>query len=293
MRISILLIGFAITSCINSDEKAPLDLQGHRGARGILPENTIPSFLRAVDLCVNTLELDLVVTKGGELLVSHEPFISSEICLDPTGAEYSDSLAHTLNIYQMTYDQILEYDCGSKTHPRFLDQSSLTLKKPLLRQVVSEVHSYVEENKLKTPRYNIELKSQANTDNLYHPEPKEFCDLAYQQIGELLPWNRVTIQSFDFRILQYFHETYPEVKLVLLIENDLPYRGNLDSLGFLPEVYSCYFPLLSQKIVHDLKDQGIKVVPWTVNETKDMKRLIDWGVDGLISDYPNRYKEVK
>ena len=97
----------------------------------------------------------------------------------------------------------------------------------------------------------------------------------------------MTIQSFDFRVLQYFHSAYPQVKLALLIENELPWESNIDSLGFLPQVYSCEFILLDSVVIGQLKAADMQVIPWTVNDTLEMKQLMRWGVDGLITDYPN------
>lgn len=269
----------------------PFDLQGHRGCRGLLPENTIPAFIKAIDLSVTTLEMDLAVTRDDELIVSHEPYISAEICLDSTGSEISDSAQYQYNIYQMTYEEVRLFDCGSKPHPRFPDQQKMTVSKPLLVDVVKAVNEHLNKKSIPSINYNIEIKSVEKGDSIYHPVPAEFSDLVYQLIDGMIDWKYVTIQSFDFRILQYFNATYPEVKLALLIENDLPFRQNLDSLGFKPDIYSCWFKLLDKQEISELQSEGIQVIPWTVNEVSDMEQLVDWGVDGLITDYPNRYNQ--
>lgn len=281
-------IFLGIMSC--EQKKADFDLQGHRGCRGLMPENTIPAFLRAIDLGVTTLELDLAVSKDGKLIVSHEPYMSSEICLDTLGNEIPDSAQLSHNIYQMTVDQIRLYDCGSKIHPRFPEQEKMPVTKPLLSEVISAVKDY-ELGKGKKPlRWNIEIKSSEESDNLYHPTPAVFSDIVFSELDGELIWDFVTIQSFDFRVLAYFHQKYPQVTLAALVENDLGLDRNLENLGFKPDIYSCDFTLLSRQSVDSLHHEGIKVIPWTVNEVADMKQLKDWGVDGLITDYPDRFK---
>jgi glycerophosphoryl diester phosphodiesterase len=90
------------------------------------------------------------------------------------------------------------------------------------------------------------------------------------------------------RILQYFHEQYPNVVLALLIENEHSVDKNIEDLGFTPQIYSCYYQFLTESVVHNTHNLGMKVIPWTVNELTDMQQLVDWGVDGIITDYPDR-----
>ena len=283
------LLCLLLLSCKN--DPLSFDLQGHRGARGMYPENSIPGFIYAIDQGVNTLELDLCVTKDRQLVVSHEPVISTEICFDTTGNEIPDSLQMEYNIFNMTYDEISQFDCGSKVHPHYPNQKKISINKPLLTDVIDTVSLYLKKKKIQTINYNIEIKSKEKFDSLFHPPPKVFSDLVYRLIDQKLNWENVTIQSFDFRVLQYFHQTYPNVQLALLIENDLEIKENIDSLGFTPDIYSCYYVLLSQKSVNKCHQLGMKVIPWTVNEAKTMKKLLTWGVDGLITDYPNIFKD--
>ena len=280
----------AIVSCQPKRTFQDIDLQGHRGARGLWPENTIPGFLNVLDLGVNTLEMDLAVSADGQLIVSHEPYFSAEICLDRNGNEIPEDQQLGYNIYKMTYDQVAEFDCGSKIHPRFPDQEKISTIKPRLVDVIHEVEAFLADKKLPKVNYNIEIKSSVPSDNLYHPTPAVFSDMVYQLLSLKLDWSRVTIQSFDFRVLQYFHQTYPDVTLALLIENELPWKTNIDSLGFTPQIYSCDYNLLTQEVVTELQAEKMKVIPWTVNERSDMDRLLEWGVDGIITDYPNRTK---
>jgi len=274
----------------NEESKKIIDIQGHRGARGLAPENSIPGFLLAAEMGVSTLELDLVVSKDSQLIVSHEPFFSPEFFLNNIGkAIPEDSI---INMYQLTYDEISQFDCGSIGNPRFPDQKNMNVSKPLFSDVIDQVENFIKENGRDSIRYNIELKTTKETDSTFHPAPDQFSELVYALIKEKGIIDRSTIQSFDFRTIQYFNEWHPDVTLVLLIENDLDWKANIDSLGFSPEVYSPYYKLLSQEKVKELQGAYMKVIPWTVNETADIKEVLSWDVDGIISDYPDRVLEV-
>lgn len=270
------------------------DIQGHRGCRGLLPENTIEAMKKAIDLGVTTLEMDVVISKDKQVLLSHEPFLSHEICLDKNNNEIANSNEHTYNLYAMNYDEIKSCDCGSKIHPRFLEQQKLKTYKPLLSEVIDFTENYISKNYPgKKIQYNIETKSDPKGDNIYHPLPAEFVDLLVKIIQSRNITERVYIQSFDVRTLQYLHKKYPKFKTVLLVENKMSIAKNLKLLGFNPDVYSPEFILLDAKKVKKLQKMGIKVIPWTINTKEDMKKVIDYGIDGLITDYPNRYFELK
>ncbi|WP_420580438.1 glycerophosphodiester phosphodiesterase family protein [Reichenbachiella sp.] len=271
---------------------ANLDIQGHRGARGLLPENTIPAFIKALELGVTTLELDLAVTKDKQLLVSHDTFMSHKFATTPDGNHIEKEEELTHNIYQMSYDEVKTYDVGSKFQKQFPEQELMKLHKPLFKEVVDAVNDYLEKNNLPAVRYNIEIKSHPVGDSSYHPAPEEYSKLVYDFITTEMDTTMLNVQSFDFRILKFFHENYPEIKLAMLVENPLPIKENLNNLGFTPEIYSCYYHLLNKEKVKWLQDQGMKVIPWTVNETEDIRMVLSWEVDGIISDYPNRVLEI-
>lgn len=269
-----------------------LDVQGHRGARGLLPENTIPAFIKAVDLGVTTLELDLAVTKDKQLLVSHDPFMSHKFSTTPEGIEIEKEEELNHNIYQMSYANIKLYDVGSRFQKTFPEQENMKIHKPLLKEMVDAVNAHLKTNQLPPVRYNIEIKSEPVGDSIFHPAPAEYSQLVYDFITTAMDTTMLNIQSFDFRILQYYHENYPEIRLAALVENPLPIEENLANLGFTPEIYSCYYHLLDSNKVAWLHENGMKVIPWTVNETEDIQKVLDWGVDGIISDYPNRVLEL-
>jgi glycerophosphoryl diester phosphodiesterase len=267
------------------------DLQGHRGARGLAPENTLKAFQKALELGVNTLELDLAVTKDKQIVVSHEPWMNADICLDPNGQEIEKAKEKSFNIYKMTYEEVITYDCGSKYNPAFPEQILETSYKPLLKDVLHMADS-LSKNHGKKISYNIEIKSLPEGDDFYHPKPTEFVKLVMDLLQKETDMDRVNLQSFDFRILKELHQSYPDATLAALV-----YDTDLDSilteLGFVPEIYSPHSPLVDQNLVSKAHAKGMKVIPWTVNEPEQMKKLLKLGVDGLITDYPDRALKLK
>ena len=264
------------------------DLQGHRGARGVRPENSIPAFILALDSGVTTVELDLAVTKDKQIVVSHEPWMSSSICLKPDGSEIPPKEEKSFNLYEMGYDEIKRFDCGLKGNEKFPEQVKIATPKPLLRDVIIAVEHHIKDYGLYEVDYNIEIKSSPSGDNKFHPTPEVFSDLVYNLIDQYLPLERVVIQSFDFRVLKYWHEKYPDIRLSALVESTKGVDANLRSLGFSPSVYSPHYKLLTKQAIDHLQRLKIRVIPWTVNEIDDMKRMLQWKVDGFITDYPDR-----
>lgn len=291
MKITATILLLFIASCLNA--QAPLDIQGHRGARGLMPENSIPAFMRALEEGVTTLELDVVITKDKQVLVSHDPYMLSGICSKPDGTAVSRDEVKDLNIYQMTFKEVQGYDCGSLGNRRFPEQQKMKTTKPLLRDLITQVEAYLFEKNLPKVGYNIEIKSVENEYELSQPLVGEFSELVLDVIIEKLENERFTIQSFDFNVLKHINATYPDVRLVALIENPRGVESNLSALGFVPEVYSPYFKLLKKKDIEFCHQQGMKVIPWTVNTLKEMQQLADDGVDGIITDYPNLAKGLK
>ncbi|HET9486495.1 MAG TPA: glycerophosphodiester phosphodiesterase [Chryseosolibacter sp.] len=264
------------------------DLQGHRGARGLRPENTIPAFIIALDSGVTTVELDVAITRDKRIVVSHEPWMSASICQRPDGSAISEKEEKSFNLYEMNYDDIAKFDCGSKGNEKFPEQVTMKVAKPLLEDVIIAIEHHIKSHLLYEVDYNIEIKSSPAGDDKFHPKPEVFSDLVYNLIDQYLPMERVVIQSFDFRVLKYWHKKYPDIRLAALIENTKTVDANLKSLGFQPSVYSPNFKLLTKEKIDYLKGKRIRVIPWTVNEIEDMQRMLKWKVDGFITDYPDR-----
>src|SRR5579871_2284966 len=175
-----------------SKPQAPkFDVEGHRGARGLMPENTIPAFKLALDSGVTTLEMDLAITKDKQVVVSHEPWMSAAYCLDPSGKEIKESEEKRFSIFQMNYDQVKQWDSGSKGNTNFPQQQKLKTVKPLLSDVIVACENHIKNFTKYEVDYNIEIKSEVATDRKFHPKPDEFSDLTYQLIDQYLPWDRV------------------------------------------------------------------------------------------------------
>lgn len=261
-------------------------IQGHRGCRGLLPENTIPAFIKAIQLGVTTLELDVVITKDNKVLVSHEPWLNHEICLDTKGNEIPKEAEMSFNLYQMMYDDIKQFDCGSRAHQRFPSQTRIKAYKPLLEEVIDSVENYCEQNNIEKISYNIEIKSLPLGDNLFHPQPKEFCEFVVSLIAEK-NIKQFNLQSFDLRILKYLHLEHPQIKLAMLIENKNSIEDNIIQLGFVPQIYSPDYHLVNEQTILFCKKNNMQLIPWTVNEKEKMQELINLGVNGIITDYPD------
>lgn len=265
------------------------DWQGHRGARGLLPENSIPAFIKALEYpAITTLELDVVVSSDKQLIVSHEPWFSAGICSHPNGSPVTEEEEKELNIFRMTAAEIRRYDCGKRGHPRFPEQKAMPVHKPTLAEVVAAVDSAAIALGRPLPRYNIEIKSKPEWDGVYTPPPSEFARLVIAQIGQLQIDKRVCVQSFDERPLREVNSEASYLIISQLVENYDGVKFNLEKLGFTPQVYSPHYGLITAETVIVLHNSGIRVIPWTVNTTPEMEQLIEWGVDGIITDYPDR-----
>lgn len=267
------------------------DSEGHRGCRGLMPENTIPAMLHALSLGVTTLEMDICFSKDRKAFLSHEPFFNHEITTKPDGSFIEEKDEKKYNMFTMDYDSISKYDVGMKPHPRFPQQEKLKVIKPLLADVFDAVKLYMKTAKRPFPYFNIETKTNAATDNIFHPEPGTFVELLMTVIKEKDMEQHVIIQSFDFRTLQYLHQHYPTIKTAALIEDydKRSFEEQIAALGFMPDIYSPAYVLATPATIQKCHDRNIKIVPWTVNDKKEIDLLKALGVDGIISDYPNLF----
>ena len=273
------------------------EIQGHRGSRGLMPENTIEAFKRAIDEGVETLELDVVISKDRQVVVSHDPYFEPTISTSPSGVEITEATKG--NLYLLDYSEIKKFDVGLRGNPNFPDQKKQKAKKPLLKNMIKSAERYAKSKGVPPLKYNIEIKSLREEYRISQPEVSEFSDLVHDIIFKYLPPERVTIQSFDFNVLKHWYVKihigeYENVSLSALIE---PYEDNdiqktLDKLGFKPNIWSPYFLQLDSEKVKELHYLGIRVIPWTVNDIKDIMAVREVGCDGLITDYPDRAKNL-
>jgi glycerophosphoryl diester phosphodiesterase len=265
------------------------DIQGHRGCRGLMPENSIPGFLKALDLGVTTLEMDVVISADGKVVVSHDPYISSQFCVNELGIPISKKKEKDINIYRLHYDDVKLFDCGIVGNPDFPEQEKISVYKPLLDEVIARCESHIKQSGRSAVRYNIELKSNRAGDNIYQPEPELFTRLVYEVIKDLIPPEMVIIQSFDPRILQLWRMKYPEYKISCLMSGSKTSDKVIEYLGFKPDIFSPNYKQVNQEVVDEWHKLSVKVIPWTVNDVSEMQKLTGMGVDGLITDYPDRY----
>lgn len=289
MRLGLPLIAFVMAPVISKGQ-THIQVQGHRGCRGLLPENTIPGFLHALELGVDVLELDVVITGDHQVLVSHEPWMNPDICLGPQGQSLRGK--SKVNIYQLPLDEIQTYDCGALGNPRFPTQVPRFIQKPTLAEVLQAATLWKEEHPDHPVLFNIEIKRNPKYDDNFHPPVQKYCDLVLQVIDKLDLEPHCQLQSFDLETLEYLHRIRPDLPLSFLVERGT-FRRNMKKLSFRPAVYSPKFSLLSANEVSQIHEGGMAVIPWTVNNEQDIQEMIKLGVDGIISDYPDKVLKTR
>jgi glycerophosphoryl diester phosphodiesterase len=300
-----------------------LELQGHRGARGLAPENTIPAFEKALAVGVTTLELDVGVTKDDVVVVSHDPALSPNIVRGPDG-KWLEQKGPGLR--ELTYSELARYDVGrlkpgtnyAKNHPAQVAVDGTRIPK------LAEVFALVERSGNRAVRFNIETKlSPLAPAETLAPEP--FARAVIAEIRKAGVASRSTIQSFDWRTLQVVQREAPEIATVYLtaqqrfLDNVCTGAGaakpsvapadcppsewtagfHLKDHGSVPRmvkaaggaVWSPFFGDLDAAKLKEARDLGLRVVVWTVNDPAQIARMIDLGVDGIISDRPDLVRE--
>ncbi|MDA9563686.1 glycerophosphodiester phosphodiesterase family protein [Flavobacteriales bacterium] len=255
-------------------------IQGHRGCRGLLPENTIEGFKHALDMGCEFIELDITITKDREVLVSHDAFPSAEYCTHPSIA-LASSNEKNYNFFAMKYSEIREFDCGMKPHSRFPQQVNTSAYKPLLREMVKELEIYYS-NFI----YNIEIKSEEATDSVYHPKPEEYVQILLKELDELDITTRCFIQSFDVRPLSIIHQIRPEIKLGYIVGYN-EFDDNMEKIDFIPNAYVAHYSLVDAELVSKVHQIGMKLFVWTVNRPEEMNRILSLNIDSIITDYPD------
>jgi glycerophosphoryl diester phosphodiesterase len=263
---------------------------GHRGCRGLCPENTLPAFLHAIRLGVDGLELDVVISADHEVVVSHEPWMASSICLTPDGLPIPPEAETQHNLYQLSYAAIRRYDCGQRLHPGFPEQVNAPAYKPLLRETLITVEAATRQLGRPAVRYSIEIKSDSAHDGIFQPLPSQFLELVLAVLREQNVLSRTTLLCFDPRILRLAHQSIPEMATCLLLEANQPWLPSVKNLGFVPTVLGPDFRTISPEAVTTLRTAYpmLQLVPWTVNKRTDMQRLLGLGMNGITTDYPDR-----
>ncbi|MEZ7514095.1 glycerophosphodiester phosphodiesterase family protein [Flavobacterium frigidarium] len=274
----------------NRADGAKIEVQGHRGQRGHSPENSISAFLKAIEKGVDVIEMDVVISKDGKVVVSHEPYMSSLYVLTPAGKSISKAEEKNFNLYEMTYDTIKMFDIGSQGNKNFPEQEKIKSYKPLLSEVIDSVENYVKSQNILSVKYNIEIKSIVSEYDKSQPKPLKFIKMVMGVIQEKGIENKMNIQSFDENILNEMNRIYPKVELSYLV-SDEGIAKNMAKLNFTPEIYSPNFKLVKNKaFVDSIKQKKMRLIPWTVNEKANIEEMIKLKVDGIITDYPERVR---
>jgi glycerophosphoryl diester phosphodiesterase len=244
-------------------------VHGHRGARGVRPENTLPAFEYAISVGVDVLELDMAVTKDDVIVVSHDPILKADICTGPKLPAV---------IHELTLEQVRQYDCGAVRNRKFPKQQPVPgTRVPTLDEVFALA-----------PRgnfgFNIETKIFKEHPE-YTPSPERFVELVFDLVHKHKLESRVILQSFDFRTLYVAKQMAPDI-LRSALYMGLPKDFVAIAHDADATIISPYYRLVSKKKVQAAHAAGLQVVPWTPNKPKEWQRLIDAGVDAIISDYP-------
>lgn len=287
------------------------DAEGHRGARGLLPENSLPAFETALDLGVTTLELDLHFTQDGQVVVWHDPIIDDTKCRlpdDPADPDAPDPRNPLRRIFisQQPLSVVQSYLCDlNPDSERFAEQTAVSTQLAgndyriiTLAELFDFVEQYANSDlKTEAQRSNA-AKVQFNIETKREPDHPEYIDDGFTG-GEAGPFelailevvngrfltNRVIIQSFDHRSLRTIRDIDGEIRLAALTTGG---EAKLDVYAaYKFNIWSPNQRDVTAELIAKAHDEGLVVIPWTVNETADMQRLIGWGVDGLISDRPD------
>ena len=306
MRLTHLLLCCAAALSLPS---LAFDLQGHRGARGLAPENTLPAFERALEIGVDTLELDIGMTADGVVVIAHDSYLNPAIARDAAGQWLPGPKGPLLK--SLTLAQLQTYDVG-RINPDTPYARTFNLQQPrdgTRIPTLAALFERVKALRADKVRFNIETKI-----NPIQPDetavPEVMTGALLKVIRDAGMTRRVAIQSFDWRTLrlvQQLEPAIPTVYLTIQTANSDNLRGGewtaglkFADFGSAPKmakagggaVWSPNGGAVTEALVKEAHSLGLRVIPWTINNPEDMERLIGWGVDGLITDYPDRLRTV-
>ncbi|MFD1358922.1 glycerophosphodiester phosphodiesterase [Fictibacillus halophilus] len=322
---SIIVSGQEATAAEKSFGPKGFDLQAHRGGMGLMVESSIASFSHALELGVSTLELDVQITEDDQAVVTHDRKISNAVCKDTAPAFENDPEYPYVGKYikDLNLEQIRTMDCGSVSKPQYPGQETSPGAKMLL---LTDVFDLVKQYDAKKVWMNIETKVEAGAPHETAPR-EDFVNIVAREVRAAGMLERVSIQSFDWGSLMMMREVEPRLPIVALTNGPQflqpgqpgasPWLGGIDIDDFGGDLVSAaqsfgadaispvhgfpqngkitdenYEPYVTAKMVGDAHQAGMKVIPWTVDDKATMNKLVDDGVDGMITDYPDRLREV-
>jgi glycerophosphoryl diester phosphodiesterase len=319
----LLCLGLFCPPCAGAKVSFPgFDLEGHRGARDLYPENTLPAFKYALDLGVTTLEMDCQITKDGIPVLSHNPRLENHLAKDADGAWVRKD--HEPIIHSLTLAEVKRYDVGAiNSGAKDYYQAHGKTQKALAgtrMPTLDEVFQAVEASGNKSVLFNIETKSYADRPTYdYGPDPSTFAQAILDVVRKHHMEDRVMIQSFDWRTLLEVRRLNKNITIVALTSDspDLsdglmretgkegcsPWMAGFDIDDFHgdymkaakainADVVSPYYREVTKVLVDEAHGLAMKVVPWTVNKKEEMVKLIEMGVDGIITDRPDILKAL-
>jgi glycerophosphoryl diester phosphodiesterase len=264
--------------------------QGHRGERGLYPENTLLGFANCLKNGVRAVELDVLLCADGQVVVSHEPYFSPEYCLTPEGKPIESEAIWQYNFFNMTYSEICAFDCGSLPHPRFPMQKNARAYKPLLLEVIAHLEAL--SDSYTPPFYTIEIKVSEEWVEKGQPSLEYTAGRVLETIYQArLSKQRFCIESFEPQVLEHIRRKDGDIKIGLLVENSLSVEENLRRLSFAPDMYAAHQDRIHKAMIDELHQKNIRIWAWTVNNPQTAQRLLDWGVDSIITDFPSQMKE--
>ena len=272
---SLILLSLLLSSLIMG--QGEYKIFGHRGCRGIYPENTIEGFKKAISFGVDGIEFDVVVNKNQELVISHESYIDTNYCL--TNKLDNDSL----NIYKMINAEIKKIDCGSKFVKEFPNQLKVKERKPTFKEFKKELNEY-------NGDILFEIKCEYNLVNEYFPEYENYAKIIFKETRYSKQLDKIYFMSFDYRILNELFKIMPNSKYIYLSSNK-EFEQEMKFLNFEPYGVGLDYNIISQKIIDFVHNKKQVIYGWTINDKENSKTLTSMGLDGVITDYPNIIKK--
>ena len=262
-----------------------MDVQGHRGTRGHLPENTLPAFGRALEIGVDTLEMDCGITRDGVVVIHHDRRLNPDFARGPDGKWVT---APAPTIRELTFQELQQYDVG-RIRPGSEYAKRFPHQRPIDGTRIPKLADLFLMTKHTRVRFNIETKLlPTHADETVGPE--EFARALYGEIRRAGMQQRAVIQSFDFRTLRIVEREAPEIETVYLTEVKDAIPAKVHAAG--AKIWSPDLKAITPQVMAEAKKLGLRVVVWTANEPAEIKSMIDAGVDGIISDYPDRVMQA-
>jgi len=279
----------AISACASEKKPYRVDIQAHRGGMGLYPEESLAAMINSVNLGVNTLEMDLCISGDGQVMLSHDRFFHHRYATRPDGTPVmeGDSLVY---LYTLPYSEIMKWDVGMKYNPGWPEKKCMPCCKPLAADVIAGVEKYIKDNGLAPVKYNIEIKSDPGEgEGTLWPEYHEFTDKCMAVLDSFDLGDRLIIQCFDERSLNYINEAYPGHHLSFLWEGwETDFDANMKLVDFVPEWVSPESENVDSLFMVRAHEKGMKVVTWTVDSPDEITRLMNLKVEAIISNYPDR-----